>query len=350
MKKAALFLVTAIMLMGLCGCGRTSVESSSDSAPPAENYFGGEGELKALDGGYKFYDNDSIYSYWGFDTLKKYNQKTNTFSVACNDPGCSHTVHSAGCKARMNYCIFNGELIKIQDERIQNNDGTFDYQGYLYLCGEGEKQVFKNELPKDYHDREHGNGIGFVFALEDDYLVLFNGGYFYLLDPDFNIVHTVIGVSGYMGGVYYMNKEIYYIDNLYRLQKLDKESGEHTAVDLGSVRILSGVSEGNMLWFSSVDNEFCSYNSETGEVKVYAETASRVTPAGKYVEYLNYTTDTFYLYDKESGETRKGRNWTDGTGSLYFHNGVYYLYNYKSEELTLYEEDMSTVIKTATLM
>lgn len=337
MKKTALILITAIILAGLCGC---------KSKPVEENYFGGEGELiKAFDGGYRFYDNNNIYSRFG-GLFTKYNKSTNILSVACDDPVCDH--QTSRCKAKAKYCVFNGDLIKMCDESVRNSDGTVMLQGYLYLCGEDDKQVYKNELPEDYDlDNTHDNQIGFAFALGDDYLVLFPGGYFNVLDTDFNIAYTVIGTGSYLGGVYYMGNEIYYIDNLYRLQKLDMESGEPSLVDIGGMKIWEGAFDGDLLWFSNGE-DLCTFDYKTGEVKIRTEHAFFLDHAGKYINFVDKSggRNGDYLFDKESGEVRE---WASTHKTLYCFNGDYYTYDYDSDTLTLYDEDLVTVKQTATL-
>ena len=367
MKRTALVLITAMILAGLCGCGDIAdsvteslsdaenyfgggdiADSVTESLSDAENYFGGKGKLKAIGGGNVFYDNDSVYSSFGNTVLMKYNRNTETILVACDDPGCDHSFSSTWCKARKSYCVFNGELIKTQNESIWKSDGTAFQQGYLYLCGENQKQVFKNEKPEGHPNEECDNWIGYVFALEDDYLVLFNSGYFYILDRDFNIAYTVIGVGSYMGGVYYMGGEIYYIDNLYHFRKLDPESGESVPVDLGGMKIWEGQFDGDLLWFSNGD-ELCAYDYKTGEVKVHAQYAFFLNHAGKYIRFSDkaYGRDGHYLFDKESGEVRE---LPEDSERLFFFDGSYYTYSYdhdsESGTLTQYEEDMTTVIKT----
>lgn len=336
MKKFTLILLTSVVLAGLCAC---------KAKPEVENYFGGEGELKAFDGGYRFYDNNSIYlSLDGLFT--KYNKATNTLSVACDDPTCNHEIPS--CKAQAKYCVFNGELIKIRNESVRSSNGIIESQGYLYLCGEDDKQAYKNELPEDYDlDNTHDNQIGFAFALGNNYLVLFNGGYFIVLDTDFNIAYTVIGAGSYTGGVYYMGNEIYYIDNLYRLMKLDMESGESSLVDIGGMKIWEGSFDGDLLWFSNGE-DLCTFDYKTGEVKIRTEHAFFLDHAGKYINFSDKSGGRKgdYLFDKESGEVRE---WPGGYKPLYCFNGDYYTYDYDSDTLTLYEDDLTTVKQTTTL-
>lgn len=336
MKKFTLLLLTSIILLGLCAC---------KAKPPEENYFGGEGELKPFDGGYYFYDNNNIYSSFGHSTLTKYNKSTNTLSVACDDPTCNH--ESPSCKAQADYCVFNGELIKIRNESVRISNGIIELQGCLYLCGEDDKQVYKNELPEDYDlDNTHDNQIGFAFALGDDYLMLFNGGYFHVLDTDFNIAYTVIGAGSYLGGVYYMGNEIYYIDNLYRLMKLDMESGEPSLVDINGMKIWEGTFDGDLLWFSNGE-DLCTFDYKTGEVKIRTEHAFFLNCAGRYIMFSDKSGGRkgVYLFDKESGEVREWPGWY----KMYCFNGDYYTYDSESGTLTLYEDDLTTVKQTAAM-
>lgn len=309
--------------------------SASSGRLVTENYFGGEGKLKAED--FLIYDENNIYINLGNTSVKKYNKNTDTLSVACEIPNCGHTSFDVKCKARMKYCLFNGSLVRITQE-------------YLYLCGESEKQVFKNILPEGIDTEDNDLSIGNVFALGNDYLVLHNGGYMYILDRYFNIKYTVIGVGSYSGGVYYVDNEIYYIDNLCRLQKLDKESGESSPIDWGSTKLTEGfVDDNNVLWFSNQDMTLCSYDFNTGEIKEHAKKAVRLNGIGKYVEYMIYNVGDVYLYDTETGEARKRADISINNDELFYFDGVYYRYNDINGELTLYKEDLTTVIKTYAL-
>lgn len=332
MKKTALFLLAAIALAGLCGCGKKT----------SENYFGGEGRLRA--DGSLIYDSNNIYSKFNSGSLKKYIKKTNTLSIACDAPECGHNVfEDPACKANMYYCIFNGSLIKKYNESIQLDDGTVFHQGYLYLCDENEKEVFKNRLPDSVDPETTDNAIGAVYPLGSDHIVLFNGSYMYILDTEFNIEYTVVGVGTYSGGVYYADNVIYYIDNLYRLHKLDPESGEPSPVDLGGMKVWEGTVKDNVLWFNNGEAAIFACNLRTGEIEKRIEHGVAPKCVGKYIEYSN--SDGLHYYDPESGETVE---WAEGSGYSFFFDGIYYNYDDDST-LTLYEEDLTTVIKTCTL-
>lgn len=325
------------------GSGRPAEISASSDVPVTKNFFGGEGDLKAYDGGgyYYLYDNSSIYSRFNNSTLLKYNKKTNTLSVACDDPACEHDIFSTGCKAQMKYCVFNGDLIKINNKRAWDSDSS---QGGLYLCGESEKQVYKNTLPEGVDSEQKDDSIGVVYPLGNDYLVLFNGGYFYILDTDFNIAYTVIGTGTYSGGVYYWGNEIYYIDDQYLLRKLDMESGESSPVDLGGMNIWEGDVKDNVLWFNNGEAEIYSYDFRTGEIKKHIEHGVAPIYVGKYIQY-SYS-DGLHYYDPKSGETIE---WAKGNSRAFFFDGIYYIYDDNSRTLTLYEEDLTTVINSYVL-
>lgn len=359
-KKASLWKImasavcTAAALFGVFVLAKNVISlrvpeiSASSGRPATENYFGGEGKLKAED--FLIYDDNNIYINLGYTSLKKYNQKTDTLSVVCDTPGCDHSSFNAMCKARMRYCLFNGNLVRIYNKTVPDGNGSFTKQGYLYLRGESEKQVFRNALPEGIDSEHKDTSIGVVYALGDDYLVLYNGGYMHILDTGFNIKHTVIGVGSYSGGVYYVDNEIYYIDDLFRLQKLDRESGESSPVDWGSKKLTEGfVDDNNVLWFSDQNMTLCSYDFKTGKIKEHAEKAVRLTGVGKYVKYMIYGVGDVYLYDIETGEAQKREDISINDDSLFFLDGIYYRYNDIKDELTLYEEDLTTVIKSCAL-
>lgn len=337
MKKTALLLLTSIILSGLCGC---------KSKPAEENYFGGEGELNAEE--LLIYDDTNIYINFGQTSVKKYNKSSNTLTATCDDPACGHKEEDVNCKANMEYRLFNGKLVRIDNELVTKSDGTSYRQGYLYLCDENNTRVFKNALPNGV-DSEHAEpSIGVVYTLGDDYLVLYNGAYFCLLDNDFNVKHTVTSVGSYTGGVFYVDGEIYYIDNLYRLMKLDSESDEGTPVNIGA-KVTEGFVVGNMLWFSDEKMTLCSYDFKTGEIKEHAPNAVRLNGVGKYIEYMIYDTGDVCLYDTERGEAHKRNDIDINLDELFFLNGNYYKYNDTKGELTLYKDDLTTVIKSAVL-
>lgn len=311
------------------------------------NYFGGEGELNAEN--FLIYDENNVYINLGDTTVKKYNKNANTLTIACETPGCVHSPENVECKARMKYCVFNGNLVRMHNKSITNSDGTVAMQGYLYLCDKSEKPVYKNELPEGIDKEKYDNEIGTAFALGDDYLVLFNGVYIYILDTDFNVKYTIFDIGSYGGGVYYANNEIYYIDNLYRLQKLDMVSGNPSLVDLGGMKITEGFVVGDLLWFSNEAMTLCSYDFKTGEIKEYAKNAVRLTGVGKYIEYLEYNRGGVYLFNTETGTAIKREDIDINSDYLFFLNGEYYKYNNINGELIFYEDDLTTVIKTCTL-
>lgn len=335
MKKISLLLALSVFLVGICGCSKNSTE----------NYFGGDGEIRLENGIVK--DDSNIYLHLG-GSMKKYNTKTDTFSICCDDPECTHYQDVVTCKANRQYCFFNGNLIRTFNEATTLNDGTIFNQGYLYLCGDSEKQVYKNELPENVDKNGYDNGIGSVNALGDDYLVLFNRVYLYILDTDFKIKYTVFDIGSYGGGVYYVNNEIYYIDNLYRLQKLNMEIGEPSLVDLGEMKITEGVVINNVLWFSNGEMALCSYDFETGGVKEHAEKAVRLTSVGKYLEFLEYDTGNVCLYDIETAEVQT-REALDINDDLFCIDGKYYRYSNSTNEIIQYDEDYSSVIDTLVL-
>lgn len=325
--------ITALML---CALMLTACRSK-----PAENHLGGDGQLELESG--VIMDEDNIYLYLG-GSLKKYNKKTNTLSIACGEPGCTHGSNEVACKANQSYCFFNGDLIKIHNEPSYLEDGTVLREGRLYLCGAAEKQVYKNKLPEGVDREKYDNGIGTVLALGDDYLALFNRVYIYILDTDFNVKYTIFNIGSYGGGVYYANNEICYIDNLYSLQKLDMASGEPSPADLGGMKLTEGCTVDDVLWFSNGDMTLCSYDLKTGEVKEHAEKAVRLTSVGKYIEYLKYDKGIVCLYDTEKGEKLERKDLDINEDELFFLDGNYYRYNNAKGELMRYDEDYSDVL------
>lgn len=346
MKKIILLLLSTIIITGLCGC---------DSKKSEENYFGGKGVITQTGSILQ----DDTYFYFGRETLKKFNKETKTLSIACQTPGCDHSRGNPTCKANTyysGYSIFNGNLIKKVDEIISNPDGTTSTQGYLYLCEEN-KQVFKNVFPDSFTDDQKKSGscsIGVLQALGNDYLAVICSGFTYILDADFNIKFTILDMGLYSGGIYFYDNEIYYINNLYRLMKLNKETGEASAVDLGSMKITEGVLYGSTLWFSNEEQSICSYDFKTGEIKERVKNAVRFTLAGNYIEYLkpSYSENVpseIRLLDLETGEDNKWE--LDGSYiNLFSVDGNYYSYRYETEdELTQYSTDLSEVSDVYTL-
>lgn len=342
MKKIFSLLLSAIIVIGLCGCsGKTS----------EENYFGGKGELSQIGSVLQ----DDTYLYFGRETLKKFNQKTKTLSIACQIPGCDHS----RCKANMNnsrYSVFNGNLIKKVNENITNPDGTIFTQGYLYLCGE-DNQVFKNVFPDSFTDEQkksHTCSIGVLKPLGEDNLAVICSGFMYILDKNFNVRFTILDMGLYSGGICFYDNEIYYINNLYRLTKLDKETGETSAVDLNSMKITEGEFYGDKMWFSNEDQSLYSYDFKTGEIKEQAKNAVRFTFAGHYLEYLkpSYSendTSEIRLFDLETGED-KIWELAESYIDLFCVDGEYYSYDLvKDDRLTQYNADLSEVLNVYVL-
>lgn len=349
MKKIFLLLLSVLIIAGICGCDNKTTE---------ENYFGGKGELSIT--GNILQDATSFY--FGYGTLQKFNKETETLSVACQTPGCDHSRDKPSCKANINdvgYSIFNGNLIKKVDETTLESDGTTFTQGYLYLCEEN-KQVFKNVFPTDFTDEQKKSytcSIGVLQALDNDNLAVICSGFMYILDVNFNIKFTILDMGSYSGGIYICDGEIYYINNLYRLMKIDKETGETSVVALNSMKITEGVLYDNTLWFSNEDQSLYSYNFKTGEVEERAKNAVRLTLAGNYIEYLkpDYSANEdndlseIHLLNLETGSDSKWEL-TDSYIDLFSVDGNYYSYNsITGNELIQYSTDLSKVLNKYTL-
>ncbi len=340
MKKPILLLATAIILISLGGCGNKG------------NYFGGEGQLQESFGILEDENNIYFTDYYT-STLKKFNKNFNTLSIACQTPGCTHENDIVSCKANLHnkrYCVFNGKLIKAVDESVQKDDGTFITKSYLYLCGDSEKRVFENVFPEELDSEETKNmetRIGVVETLGDDYLKVCSSACTYILDTDFNIKFTVLDMGPYSGGMYYVDNGIYYIDELYRLIKINTKNGEHSVVDFGSMKITEGVVTNGTLWFSNGEMAVCSYDFKTGEVKELTEKGVRMNLAGKYIEYMEWDVGDVYLLDTESGETRKWEGADINKDNLFFADGNYYVY--KDDQLIQYSEDLLSTTNTYAL-
>ncbi len=320
MKKFISLILSAVTAAALCGC---------ENVQNGENYFGGNGE---------FSDNggvlcDDKYIYFGGETLKKLNKETGTFSIACEIPGCDHNENNPNCKAHGKYYLFNGQLLKKVDETISNPGGKSEIISYLYLCDTG-KQVYKNAFPDSFTDEDKKTSncsIGVIKPISEDNLALVCSGFMYILDKNFNVKFTILDMGSYSGGIYFYNNEIYYIDKLYRLLKLD-ETGETSAVDLGSMKITEGEIYGDKLWFSNEDQTLCSYNFKSGEITEHAKNAVKFTFAGHYLEYLkpSYSENEnseVHLLNLDTGENKIWELAGDNTVNLYCVGEKYYIYD-----------------------
>lgn len=347
MRKIFSLLLSVLITTAICSCRNDTSE---------ENYLGGKGEL--------FIENnilqDNTNFYFGYEILKKFNKENKTLSVACQTPGCNHS--DPTCKANIHqsrYCVFNGKLIKKTNESIINPDGTVFTQGYLYLCVEN-RQVFKNAYPDSFTDEDkksHPCSIDVILALDHDNLAVVCSGFMYILDSDFNIRFTILDMGSYGGGIYSCDNEIYYINNLYRMMKLNKETGEATVVDLNSMKITEAVLYGDKLWFSNEDRSLCSYDFKTGAIEEQAENAVRLTLAGNLIEYLK----PYYSENEENARsdihllnlnTGEDSRWelADSYIALFSFGGDFYSYDYTAEDrLTRYTADLSEISDVYTL-
>lgn len=366
MKKAVLFLAAVIALTGLCGCDKSESQSNGDKNSSQigggiEGYFGGTGKLYAPnpDDDSVFRDDSNIYfrTGFGFDgQILKLNKKTNILSVACQIPGCTHT--DVSCKANLSvvdgYLMFNGNLLKWLDDTAQNADGTFTSTGCLYLCRESDKLVFANKYPEEMSEEDRKNrslSIGPVYALGDNYLAVWSSACVYILDADFNIKYTVLDAGAYSGGMYCIDNEIYYIDKLFRLIKINAETGEHSVVELDSMKLTEGRVIDKTLWFSNEEQLICSYNFQTKEVKKRAERGVRMDNIGKYISYMEWTDGNgagdLHLLDVESGVTREWSGVDKDIDTVFFTGEEYYIYS--DGILTQYDEDLTSVLNTYAL-
>lgn len=338
MKKFISFILSVCLFATtLCGC---------ENAQNGENYFGGKGEFSESGGVLR----DEKYIYFGGNLLKKFNTETGTLSVACEIPGCDHSENNPNCKAHGKYFLFNGNLLKKVDEIVSNPGGKSETISYLYLCDTG-KQVFKNDYPDSFTDEDKKTSnlsIGVIQPLSEDNLALVCSGFVYILDKDFNIKFTISDMGSYSGGIYFYNNEIYYIDNLYRLLKLD-ETGETSAVNSGSMKITEGEIYGDKLWFSNEEQSLCSYDFKSGEIKERAKNAVKFTFAGHYLEYLkpNYSENEnleVHLFDLDTGENKIWELAGDNTVNLYFIGEKYYIYDgFKDNKLLELSADLSEI-------
>lgn len=344
MKRIVVELLFAITLaISLCGC---------NSKASGENYFGGKGELRFTDG--VLQDDNNFY--FGNDILYKFNTETQTASVACQMPGCTHTLPD--CKANLSdnqYTVFNGRLIKRVDEKTYGADGTVSEVGYLYLCDDN-KQVFKNVYPESFTDEQKETtncDIGRMTPLGKEHLALVCSGFIHILDADLNIKYTFSDIGPYSGGIYFFDNEIYYINNLFCLIKIDKETGKTTTVDLDSMKITEGELNGDTLWFSNEDKTLCSYDFKTGEVKEHVKSAVQLTVIGNYIRYFDSSNSegvkSFRIYNIETGEDKTWKL-TQNNYSFFKTGNNYFSYIYRPEkQLVQYSPDLSEVIKVYSL-
>lgn len=340
-----------LIALGLCGCDKkTPDESCSEEAQTMENYFGGSGKITLTNGVLR--DDTNFYFGWGI--LKKFNKETKTFSVACQIPGCDHG-ENPNCKANINnsgYTVFNGRLIKKVDRIDRNNDGTSSSIGCLYLCDEN-KRVFENTYPDSFTDEQKKTSLGWIgviLPLDDDNLAVICSGFMYILDTDFNIRCTVFDMGPYSGGIYSFDGSIYYINDLYRLMKLDMETGAASEVDLGSMKVTEGVLCDGKLWFSNEIKSLCSYDFKSGEIKEHAKNAVRLALVGNYIEYLipSYSTDEISevrLFNIETGEDVKCPI-DDININLYDFDGE--IYSYEDDKLVQRSTDLMEVLNEYT--
>lgn len=215
----------------------------------------------------------------------------------------------------------------LENEKTNQADGTVYEKGYLYRCyADSREKVFENVLPDALDENiKKGRDEKLDYAVEcGEYLVLHTGVYSYLLDGDFNIRCTIFDM-GSAPRVFYVNNEYYYIDKLYRLIKLNTETGEGEPVNLDGMKITEGETDGRSIWFSNDRKELCSFEPKTGEIKKHAENAIMIQLAGNYVMYSEYGTGSSLAMNVSDGSVINicGENYY--CGSLAYLDGRYYL-------------------------
>lgn len=319
--KKIVCLAFALVIV-LCGCNKNTSDTTG------RNYFGGEGEFRYWDNSYSVWgDNNNLYFY-GPSNYEKLNTQTKTLTAACPIPGCAHSYDSTDCRTFGNrFYAFNGELVMLQNERIVQNDGTVYEKGYLYRCeADDREKIFENTIPDELDDsKREGIDEGLDFAqVQGDYLTVYGGIYYaYMLDKDFNIKCTIFDNCS-APRVFYVNDEYYYIDNLYRLIKLDVDTGKGEPVELG-MKITEGATDGKVIWFSNDLMELCAFDPKSGEVKKYADNAIIIKSAGNCVKYREYDTGKDLILNVSNGNIKDVTEKNYDYDSFAYWDGKYYL-------------------------
>lgn len=351
MKKSLFLFAACMILMTACsGKSENNVVSEDDMITPNDvavispqtpsnaNYLGGVGKIRQLPNSVNFEDDSNLYFPMYSGTLSKLNKTDKTYSVACNMPGCAH--NAPYCRANLSssyYTAFGDMLIKMVNESVANDDGTFSQEGYLLSCySDGnEKKLFTMEIPDSLMDGDTAyldKQIIWIENLGNEYIVAENSYYTYLLDKDFNIKATWYDSGSAMFSCLIGNK-IYYINDLMQLVCIDTADFTPHIVDTGGDKLIEGAVMNDILYFVNANKELKAMDIGDLSQKKLANNAIRISANNDFISYMTYSEtegeESRFVCVSPEGEEIVSLAWDGFAGSAVIEfDGEYYLHGY----------------------
>lgn len=360
MKKSLLLFSACMILMTACSEKTENNIANEDDiiipnnatiispqTPSDANYLGGVGKIRQLPNSVYFEDDANIYFPMYSGTLNKLNKTDKTYSVACNTPGCAH--NAPYCRAYLSssyYTAFGDTLVKMVNESVANDDGTFSQEGHLLSCDPdgSEKKLFTMEIPDSLMDGDTSyldKQIIWLENLGNEYIVAENSYYTYLLDKDLNIRATWYDSGSAMFSCLIGDK-IYYINNLMQLICMDTADFAPYIVDTEGDKLIEGAVMNDILCFVNENKELKAMDMTDLSQKKLADNAIRISANGDFISYMTYSEtegeESRFVCISPEGEEIVSLVWDDFAGSTVVEfDGEYYLHSY--EGLIRYDEN-----------
>ena len=165
--------------------------------------------------------------------------------------------------------------------------------------------VYENKLPKEYLDNKeitYENNIDEVKIIDDKFIVLREGGYYMVLDTNFNEITYFNDISK---SIWFSLEEndLYFLNKYYKIERVSLADGNSEYIDLGISYIISACDDENYYFVQDRYKDLYRIDKKTKEKKKID------TEVGDFVVVDKYL---YYSKDKEDGTLTQIISDTDG--------------------------------------